>query len=63
MISLTIAAGFFSFLKNFDFSNTFLGSLARMGGGSLTISANLSLDLFVLTLEERMFLKTLGVNL
>jgi len=65
MIGLTVTASFFlfSFLKNFDFSNTFLSGLVRIGEGSLTISTDLSLDLFVLMFGEKMFLETLGVNL
>jgi len=40
-----------------------LDGLARIGGGSLIIITDLSLDLFVLMFGEEIFLETLEVNL
>jgi len=58
---LFIVVSSFPLLKNLDFFNTSLDGYARMGEGSLMISAILSLD--ELEFDNVLVFGTLGVNL
>ena len=61
LFSLTVFTCFFPSLKNFDFSNTFLDSLTRIGEGSLIISA--ALFLYLTPFAEELLFRILRVNL